>query len=295
MAKVPAATDLLPILFSGPPLKWEQPSERALLADEWQYFDTMDQANYNWTFYTLDSMQALIGAWFDDFLVLNKWQETLLWAIQPYGSTSSSAVPSTFIPWDHLVAASYRAAMAEAKLPAPQRWRSENIDRLVKYYFDHNKMLDTLPKLDQIAADWADFLAQDPEAMKNFFGVDPHTKEKLKHLANFASNFSDCLYWQLAGLYKVQSTATHQLQMPNSELGMLYELIAQHLKANPAHRLASEFGVNRNYTQKGNSMEALMLYIAEHLSHILVWSTAWAILQAQFKDSTHWWLEKVVY
>ena len=70
MAKVPAATDLLPILFSGPPLKWEQPSERALLADEWQYFDTMDQANYNWTFYTLDSMQALIGAWFDDFLVL---------------------------------------------------------------------------------------------------------------------------------------------------------------------------------------------------------------------------------
>ena len=83
--------------------------------------------------------------------------------------------------------------------------------------------------------------------------------------------------------------------MPNSELGMLYELIAQHLKANPAHRLASEFGVNRNYTQKGNSMEALMLHIAEHLSHILVWSTAWAILQAQFKDSTHWWLEKVVY
>ena len=295
MAKVPAATDLLPILFSGPPLKWEQPSERALLADEWQYFDTMDQANYNWTFYTLDSMQALIGAWFDDFLVLNKWQETLLWAIQPYGSTSSSAVPSTFIPWDRLVAASYRAAMAEAKLPAPQRWRSENIDRLVKYYFDHNKMLDTLPKLDQIAADWADFLAQDPEAMKKFFGVDPHTKEKLKHPANFASNFSDCLYWQLAGLYKVQSTATHQLQMPNSELGMLYELIAQHLKANPAHRPAAEFGVNRNYTQKGNSMEALMLHIAEHLSHILVWSTAWAILQAQFKDSTHWWLEKVVY
>ena len=58
--------------------------------------------------------------------------------------------------------------MAEAKLPAPQRWRSENIDRLVKYYFDHNKMLDTLPKLDQIAADWADFLAQDPEAMNIF-------------------------------------------------------------------------------------------------------------------------------
>ena len=109
----------------------------------------MDQANYNWTFYTLDSMQALIGAWFDDFLELNTWQETLLRAIQPYGSTSSSAVP----------AASYRAAMAEAQLPVPQRWRSENIDGLVKYYFDHNHMMDTLPKLDQIAADWADFLA----------------------------------------------------------------------------------------------------------------------------------------
>ena len=99
MAKGPAATDLLPVLFSAPPLKWEQPSERALLAEEWRYFDNVDQANYNCTFYILDSMQALIiGAWFDGFLVLNKWQETLLSAIRPNGSTRSSAVPSTFNP-----------------------------------------------------------------------------------------------------------------------------------------------------------------------------------------------------
>ena len=34
MAKVPAATDLLPILFSTPPLTREQPSKRALLVDD---------------------------------------------------------------------------------------------------------------------------------------------------------------------------------------------------------------------------------------------------------------------
>lgn len=83
--------------------------------------------------------------------------------------------------------------------------------------------------------------------------------------------------------------------MPNDQLGSLYDLISQHVKTQHSDRKAVEHGAGRNYLHKGNSMEALLLYIAENVSHILVWSTAWTILQVQFKDSTHWWLEKVVY
>ena len=91
-----------------------------------------------------------------------------------------------------------------------------------------------------------------------FRGDAPYTNENLKKLACAGSCNFDILYYQITAMYGLQTRSTQDLPAPNSSFVVIYDTLVQLKIISDDHTLLS-----RHWNNKGNSMEACTLLLAE--------------------------------
>ena len=200
------------------------------------------------------------------------------------------------LPWDAMVAASFKIAMIQeaasrggnSREPFPDQWRMDNVDWLV------HPMLDTIPQnqdiFDFLASDWADIIREDDLLFDMFTGNHPYSNVVVRDFAAFATNYSDLLYWQFVRMYSVAlpKQTGAQIQIPNEQLCLLFDRIVQYLPIDHP-----QWVLQRGSNNKGNIIETIFLYLAEHGFHRLIAETMWAILQHHARDRHYPWLVEV--
>ena len=117
-------------------------------------------------------------------------------------------------------------------------------------------------------------------------GHAPWTNDALKKLASSGSWYFDLVYYQVTALFKCQTTKIHDLPAPNDQFVMFYDAMVDRLPRNHPLLDSKTHLISRHWNNKGNSLEALMLLVAETGAHDLVWSIGYIIMNLQFRKTT---------
>ena len=89
-------------------------------------------------------------------------------------------------------------------------------------------------------------------------------------------------------MYGLQTSSTQDLPAPNNSFVIIYDTFVQLCEnISDGHAMLA-----RHWNNKGNSMEAWTLLLAESDYHDVVVLMAWIVLQLQFKDSAYPWKAK---
>ena len=125
------------------------------------------------------------------------------------------------------------------------------------------------PYLQQFVDNLVEIVHKHPVTIDIFGGLPPFTNAPLKKLASAGSYFFDQVYAQLASLLQVQTTTKQNLVAPNDAFTEIYDLFMYSISPDsPLYQHSDQYR-NRHWNNKGNSLEALSLILAE-------------------KDITHW-------
>ena len=186
-----------------------------------------------------------------------------------------------WLPWDHMVRTSYSLALEHYQIPLV--WDIPSIDSLL------NKFLPGMeqPFLQQFVDNLVEIVHKHPVTIDIFGGLPPFTNAPLKKLASAGSYFFDQVYAQLASLLQVQTTTKQNLVAPNDAFTEIYDLFMYSISPDsPLYQHSDQYR-NRHWNNKGNSLEALSLILAEYGYHSLVWIMAWICIQLSYKDKSY--------
>ena len=201
------------------------------------------------------------------------------------GWDDSSLVVQDLIPWRELIRQSYALAMERHGIP--KEWDPSCIKQLCHSLFsDQHEYL-----FEQSVDHLCDAIFRDEDLWTIFAGFAPWTNDTLKKLASSGSWYFDLVYYQITALFKCQTTKKQDLPAPNDQFVMFYDAMVDRLPRH--HPLVDEKAhlLSRHWNNKGNSMEALMLLIAETGAHDLVWSVGYIIMNLQFRKQRLPWIE----
>ena len=120
-----------------------------------------------------------------------------------------------------------------------------------------------------------------------FSGTAPFTNNPLKKLASAGACFFDHVYSQLAVILKIQTATKQNLVAGNDSLCETYDLILQHLPDHSPLADKIDHWLQRHWNNKGNSMEALALLLAEDGYHVLIWIMAWVCIQISYQGQSY--------
>ena len=266
--------------------------ERGQLPSHGMNFGESNQPLLPQTFWTAYYYSALLTKWYQEH-----WSDVVPGYSEDFFATFDVRF-SALIPWDHMVAASYKIALIHegaarqqsASEPFPDQWCMNNIEWLVE------RMLDEIPSnedvFDYLARQWAVIINGDELVFDLFVGNPPYSNAVVRDFASFATYYSDLVYWQFSRLFSfaLPKQAKAQVQCPNYEMNLLYDRIVQYLDCEHP-----KWVLQRGSNNKGNIIEALFLYFAEHGFHTIIFRTMWAILQHQAKDGHYPWLVAVAH
>ena len=92
-------------------------------------------------------------------------------------------------------------------------------------------------------------------------------------------------------LLKLQTTQSQLLQVPNDALVQIYDQIL--INSHPGDKLAQWYSSadGRHWNNKGNSLEAMSLLLAEQGYHELLVAFLWVIVQLHFQGKAYHWLD----
>ena len=186
-----------------------------------------------------------------------------------------------WLPWDHMVRTSYSLALEHYQIPLI--WDIPSIDSLL------NKFLPGMdqPYLQQFVDNLVEIVHKHSLAIDVFGGLAPFTNAPLKKLASAGSYCFDQVYAQLASLLQVQTTTKQNLVAPNDAFTEIYDLFMYSISPDsPLYQHSDQYR-NRHWNNKGNSLEALSLILAEYGYHSLVWVMAWICIQLSYKDKSY--------
>ena len=201
------------------------------------------------------------------------------------GWEDSTLVVQDLIPWRELIRQSYALAMERHGIP--KEWDTSCIKQLCHSLFsDQHEYL-----FEQSVDHLCDAIFRDEDLWAIFAGYAPWTNDTLKKLASSGSWYFDLVYYQITALYKCQTTKKHDLPAPNDQFVMFYDAMVDHLPRHHPLVDDKEQLLSRHWNNKGNSMEALMLLIAETGAHDLVWSVGYLIMNLQFRKQRFPWIE----
>ena len=201
------------------------------------------------------------------------------------GWDDSSLVVQDLIPWRELIRQSYALAMERHGIP--KEWDTSCIKQL-----RHSLFSDQQDYLFEQAIDHlCDVIFRDEDLWTVFAGHAPWTNETLKKLASSGSWYFDLVYYQITALFKCQTTKKQDLPVPNDQFVVFYDCMVDRLPRH--HPLIDSKAqlLSRHWNNKGNSLEALMLLVAETCSHDLVWSVGYIIMNLQFRKQRLPWIE----
>ena len=132
---------------------------------------------------------------------------------------------------------------------------------------------------------------RDEDLWTVFAGHAPWTNDTLKKLASSGSWYFDLVYYQVTALFKCQTTKKHDLPAPNDQFVMFYDAMVDRLPRSHPLLDSKTHLISRHWNHKGNSLEALMLLVAETGAHDLVWSVGYIIMNLQFRKQRLPWIE----
>ena len=118
-------------------------------------------------------------------------------------------------------------------------------------------------------------------------GAAPFTNNPLKKLASAAAYFFDHVDSQLAVMLKLQTTTKQTLVAANDACCEIYDLVLQHLPDHSPLADKVDHCFQRHWNNKGNSIEALALLLAEDGHHVLIWIMAWMCIQICNKGQSY--------
>ena len=84
-----------------------------------------------------------------------------------------------------------------------------------------------------------------------------------------------------------------QLNAPNNEFNILYKKTLDWAEAGTTMHTNKDSALNRSSNNKGNTMETLMLAIAESGQHGIVWTLVWIQLMHHHKNIQAEWRQLV--
>ena len=99
----------------------------------------------------------------------------------------------------------------------------------------------------------------------------------------------------MTALHKCQTTKKQDLPAPNDQFVQIYDTMVDRIhRDHPLVTLVNDKThlLGRHWNNKGNSMESLLLLIAETGAHDLVWSVAYLIMNMHFRKQRLPWLER---
>jgi hypothetical protein len=147
--------------------------------------------------------------------------------------------------------------------------------------------------MDQAAKLIYDFLVQHPQWQDMFCGLQPYTSANTQLTASIGSYFCDLCYYQVASMYGVLKSKNSQLNAPNKEFNILYNKTLAWAEPNTILHTNKSYAMGRASNNKGNTMETLMLAMAEAGKHGIVWTLVWIQFMHQHKDLHVEWLQQV--
>ena len=201
------------------------------------------------------------------------------------GWDDSSLVVQDLIPWRELIRQSYALAMERHGIP--KEWDTSCIKQLCHSLFSNQHEYLFEQSVDHLC----DAIFRDEDLCDVFAGYASWTNDTLKKLASSGSWYFDLVYHQVTALYKCQTTKKHDLPTPNDQFVMFYDAMVDCLPRHHPLVDDKEHLLSRHWNNKGNSMEALMLLIAETEAHDLVWSVGYLIMNLQFRKQRLPWIE----
>ena len=128
-----------------------------------------------------------------------------------------------------------------------------------------------------------------------FSGTAPFTKDSLKKLAAAGAYFFDHVYSQVAVLPKIQTTTKQNLVAANDAFCEIYDQIPQYLPDDSTLLDRVDHCPQRHWNNKGNSMEALALLLAEDGHHVLIWTMAWMCVQISYTGQSYAFVSPYVF
>ena len=194
------------------------------------------------------------------------------------------------LPWDALVAASANFAIQEHHLlgyeveSKPSGWNRTFTDLL------HSSICDGQRAWHAMTDAFVRFLHLCENHVEIFLGVGNYHNEPLRQLSAFSTCFTDLCYWQLAAIFELISKPRSQLQIPNESLVELYVSAAKSVKAD---KQTVQWALTRHWNNRGNSVEVLLMLMAEQGHHLQFWQTLWVLFLHQHRSSGHFWVEPV--
>ena len=118
-----------------------------------------------------------------------------------------------------------------------------------------------------------------------FSGTAPYTNNALKKLAGAGAYCFDHVYTQVAVLLKIQTTTKQSLVAANDASTAIYDHVLQYLPDDSPLLDKVDYRLQRHWNNKGNSMEALALLLAEDGHHVLIWTMAGCVSKFLTKTS----------
>ena len=282
----PETANLLPIPKTTK-IPWVNPDWDLTTEDIVINYGPLDDQILQATFYTASWFKQLLDhIWKKGGEFLAKRFDLGNWA------SRFDIAHSPLIPWDHLIASSFRIAYDHARSetydqPPELEWSVEIFPFIMQAAFDRvsTDLFQTL------AEDLATLLDQDDTLLKLITAEAPYNNKGAATAGGYGSLFFDALYWQLAATHGVlRDKKVSQLQAPNNELVLLFEYVLPLLSLTPDQVRAVR---SRAHVNKGNIMEGITLALAESGEHWLIWQCAYAIFQQQHKDSAYPWVRQV--
>ena len=194
------------------------------------------------------------------------------------------------LPWDALVAASAHLAVQEYRFegyqaaPPPSDWSRGITNSL------HSSVCAGQQAWHTMVDAFVRFLHLSDHHVEIFLGMGDFHNEPLKQLSAFSTCFTDVCYWQLASIFEIISKPRSQLQIPNDSLVELYVSAAKSVQAD---RQTVQWALTRQWNNRGNSVEVLLMLMAEEGHHLQFWQKLWVLFLHQHRSSGHSWVEPV--
>jgi hypothetical protein len=94
-------------------------------------------------------------------------------------------------------------------------------------------------------------------------------------------------------MYGMMKSKHSQANAPNNEFNIFYDKILTWAQPPTTIHANAEWAANRASNNKGNSMEILMMAIAEAGHHRTLWTIIWVQFMHQHKDMQVEWVQAV--
>ena len=200
------------------------------------------------------------------------------------GYSPKDIITLDLIPWHSLVRETFRWAFQDSR--AYESFTQESVET-VAYYLLHNN---SEFLLDQFCRIFANLLSRHTDLTAVFLGQAPFVNDPLRRLAAAGSSYFDTVYHNMAAIYGLHTTSKQHILAPNEALCTIYDLVVKMSPPNSTVQTHATAALSRNWNNRGNSMEALSLMLAERGEHTFIVGMAWIVLQLTYATQAYPWL-----